>query len=196
MKKLLVLALLIFTSGYQASAKDTRCSWCNSNYVKAANCNAEFYTCSYCYRTISTKEAELLSYDNSSILGTHYKHYHNYRCPYCNSISKINMETGGTDQQDAVKFQKGCDDIRQLKRDLPGAGCFIATACYGSNSNEVFVLSYFRDKCLYKSAVGRLLIRLYYRYSPGIAKWIGANSARKCIARIIIWPFVKIISIY
>lgn len=197
MKKLLVLSLLIFASGYQSWAKDHRCGWCNSNLVDACNCNAEFYTCSYCRRTITIKEAEYITYDEVKILGVHWKHYHSYRCPYCRSISKINMETGGTDQQDAVKFEKGCEDIRQLKKDLPGAGCFIATACYGSSSaDEVILLCRFRDNILMKNTVGRIIIKYYYRFSPFMADRIAANPKTRKIVRVVLRPIVKGISIF
>lgn len=57
----------------------------------------------------------------------------------------------------------------------PGAaqsdgGCYIATAVYGSyDAPEVLVLRRFRDEYLAKSVLGRSLIRMYYRISPGLA---------------------------
>ncbi len=51
------------------------------------------------------------------------------------------------------------------------SGCYIATAVYGSYScDEVYALRRFRDEVLYKSAAGRLFIRIYYKVSPTLAK--------------------------
>lgn len=50
-------------------------------------------------------------------------------------------------------------------------GCYIATAVYGSyDAPEVMALRRFRDETLKKSVLGRLFIRVYYKFSPPIAE--------------------------
>jgi len=52
--------------------------------------------------------------------------------------------------------------------------CYIATMVYGDNdAPEVMALRQFRDNVLSRYLLGRLMIRLYYRYSPGFAVKFG-----------------------
>ncbi len=56
-------------------------------------------------------------------------------------------------------------------------GCYIATAVYGSYTcREVMLLRRYRDDCLARRAWGRLLIRVYYKISPVLAKRIAPSS--------------------
>ena len=65
-------------------------------------------------------------------------------------------------------------------------GCYIATAVYGSyDCPEVWVLRRYRDYKLSKSWLGRMFIRMYYKFSPGLArkccdkKWFNKFWKRK-----------------
>lgn len=72
-----------------------------------------------------------------------------------------------------------------------GSGCFIATAAYGSAmAEEVMTLRRFRDDYLLKSGVGREFVRLYYRYSPGVADYIRERDSLRAAARAGLWPVV------
>lgn len=61
--------------------------------------------------------------------------------------------------------------------------CFIATAATSSNEPQVRELRRFRDEFLKQSAPGRLCVRLYYRISPPIARWISRSERRKRVIR-------------
>lgn len=52
------------------------------------------------------------------------------------------------------------------------AKCFIASAVYGPRSEPVRYLRSFRDSVLLRHSPGRLLVRLYYAYSPNVAVFI------------------------
>jgi hypothetical protein len=69
--------------------------------------------------------------------------------------------------------------------------CFVATAAFGDyNHPQVRVLRAFRDLVLQRSAAGRAFIRGYYVASPPLAHFIAASSARRAIARALLWPLV------
>lgn len=69
--------------------------------------------------------------------------------------------------------------------------CFIATAAYGSPLHpHVQVLRDFRDKCLMPYKPGRILVKLYYRLSPPIAKIISKHTVFRTAVRISIYPLV------
>jgi hypothetical protein len=71
----------------------------------------------------------------------------------------------------------GVPPIRRIKHNThacknykKNAGCYIATAVYGSyHAPEVVTLRKFRDNTLANSVLGRLFIRTYYLLSPPIA---------------------------
>jgi hypothetical protein len=69
--------------------------------------------------------------------------------------------------------------------------CFIATAAYGSPLHpHVDVLRDLRDKYLIPTKLGRLLVELYYRYSPVAADFITKHKALKIVVRISLLPLV------
>jgi hypothetical protein len=68
-------------------------------------------------------------------------------------------------------------------------GCFIATAAYGSPmAPEVMVFRRFRDEVLQRSEPGRMLVDVYYRVSPPLAKYISGRPLLRSAARGILVP--------
>jgi hypothetical protein len=65
--------------------------------------------------------------------------------------------------------------------------CFVATAAFGSPDHEyVLYLRHFRDRRLMTSVTGRMFVRLYYRFSPPLARWLLHREWAKAPARVIL----------
>ncbi len=71
-----------------------------------------------------------------------------------------------------------------------GGGCFIATALYGPESREVFILRQFRDTHLLTNRAGSAFVTLYYKYSPPIARVMGRSLPLRILGKGVIGPLV------
>jgi ligand-binding sensor domain-containing protein len=70
-------------------------------------------------------------------------------------------------------------------------GCFIATAAYGSPLHPyVRIIRDFRDKYLMPSKLGRVLVNIYYKYSPFVANIIAKHKVLKIAVQINLMPLV------
>ena len=75
-------------------------------------------------------------------------------------------------------------------------GCFIATAAYGMPTSEaVRVLCRFRDEFLLTSNSGRVLVHLYYRLSPPLARFISEKNFIRAIIRAQLKPVIRLVKI-
>jgi hypothetical protein len=72
----------------------------------------------------------------------------------------------------------------------PPAHCFIATASYGTDHSSIAVLQEFRDGHLLTNSPGRVLVSLYYKNSPPIARFIEKNEWSKPLVRTALLPAV------
>lgn len=71
------------------------------------------------------------------------------------------------------------------------AGCFIATAAYGTPfAKEIEILRKFRDTKIVKTKTGRAFVRYYYRHSPVIADFIRNKPKTKAFVRGLLKPIV------
>ncbi len=120
---------------------------------------------------------------------------------------RLTVETTGDDADFAVDNNIAVSDgmLREFTEcppiDVGGVdstsegGCFVATAAHGSPLDaHVVTLRHFRDKHLLQSAVGRALVRIYYRYSPAAAAVISRNEGRRLAARGFLAPLVLAIA--
>ena len=82
-------------------------------------------------------------------------------------------------------------DIRKSPYGSPK--CFIATAAYGTPmAKDVLVLRQFRDDYLMTSLPGRVMMGVYYRLSPPIAKAIEHSPQARAIVRGLLRPVVQL----
>ncbi len=78
-------------------------------------------------------------------------------------------------------------------KEIPGEGCFIATAAFGSPmALELIVLRRFRDEFLITGVFGSAFVWTYYRLSPPIANRIRGNEHLCRFMRSLIRPVAKI----
>ena len=76
-----------------------------------------------------------------------------------------------------------------------GAGCFIATAAFGSPLEpHVLALRQFRDRYLQRTEPGRAFIRFYYRHSPPLAAAIAQHALLRFLVRMLLTPLVLAIA--
>jgi len=92
---------------------------------------------------------------------------------------------GGFSSCEEIDF--GLDDIGNFGP----AGCFIATAAYGSPlDRHLDTLRGFRDRFLVTNRPGRALVRFYYRHSPPLADFIADRDWLRTIVRGLLTPIV------
>ena len=76
-----------------------------------------------------------------------------------------------------------------------GPKCFIATVCFGPNSEEVTHLRNWRDSTLSQSRFGRSFIFWYYRNAPIIANFLENHAIMRSTTRMILRVFVEVVKI-
>jgi len=76
-----------------------------------------------------------------------------------------------------------------------GPQCFIATACFGPDSEEVVVLKTWRDQSLRQSSLGRWLVHRYYMTGPSIAKFLKQRPVIKGIVKGVLRGIVRLLKI-
>jgi hypothetical protein len=127
--------------------------------------------------------------------------------PVFNSIGKVDMSKSSRDQY--VKVCRGIGFVPTspsfsfASKPTPRtsstkqttsqkSGCYIATMVYGSyDAGEVMVLRKFRDNVLQESRIGRILIKIYCKYSPLIVKKTKHLKIMHVIFKSILNPFVN-----
>ena len=73
-------------------------------------------------------------------------------------------------------------------------GCYIATMAYGDYDHpQVLQLREFRDNVLAKSCLGRLLIKVYYHYSPKLVEKLKNKKHINTMIRKTLNQFIKLI---
>jgi len=99
--------------------------------------------------------------------------------------------TPDKDYEITANFEK----VSEEEPEEPSAGCFIATAAYGtSTAEQLDVLREFRDDVLLESTVGSQLVDLYYQVSPPIADFISENSfVRTLVRELLVDPIVWVV---
>lgn len=81
-----------------------------------------------------------------------------------------------------------------IEKDALLSPCFIATVAFGTTlSDEVSILKKWRDLKLKKSSLGRLIISIYYKTSPPIARWLETKPGMKKLVRAFLIPIISLI---
>ena len=117
----------------------------------------------------------------------------------------VEIEVQGIDQAAREKGeQAGRDLVKERGDEFPkktagggGVTCFVATACYGDlYAPEVETLRQWRDTTLASSALGRLVIHLYYTGAGQVGAWfLRIFPSLKPLVRQLLNLFIKKISV-
>lgn len=84
---------------------------------------------------------------------------------------------------EAVTSMDG-EEESAAKAPLQTRACFIATAAYGSpDAPEVEALRRFRDRRLLTNPLGAAFVRMYYRWSPPLARLIARKPTLRAAVR-------------
>jgi hypothetical protein len=98
-----------------------------------------------------------------------------------------------SDYSNVLCFGSSCVASVQGADESGGGGCFIATAAFGSKfEKQVQLLRRFRDLYLMPHSIGRVFVRVYYRYSPPIADFIAKYDSMRAVVRVSLLPVVGI----
>lgn len=99
------------------------------------------------------------------------------------------------DTDDNRTHYSGGLEITTVPLPTKKSGCYIATAVYGSyDAPQVCVLRNYRDNTLMKSMVGRLFIKMYYQFSPPIARLLINSRQTNAIVRYILDRLIRLLS--
>lgn len=74
----------------------------------------------------------------------------------------------------------------------PHPHCFIATAAYGENHQNLNILRDFRDRWLLTNSAGSNIVEYYYQVGPAIAEFIHKHDYLRPLVRGLLKPLVGI----
>ncbi|MCP4612969.1 MAG: hypothetical protein GY845_30110 [Planctomycetes bacterium] len=107
--------------------------------------------------------------------------------PIFGIVSKLDMSRSNRIKYNELRTKLGINQTSSSNN-----GCYIATMVYGSyNAPEVMVLRIFRDEVLQKLWIGKIFIKIYYRYSPLIAKKTKNMKIMHIVFKSILNPLVN-----
>jgi hypothetical protein len=91
-------------------------------------------------------------------------------------ISNINNQIYNVTASTSEKLGRSAGQLAgQVQKKAEGA-CYIATMAYGDyNHPQVLILRTFRDDFLNKYILGKLFIKIYYKFSPGMLELFGQS---------------------
>jgi hypothetical protein len=96
-----------------------------------------------------------------------------------------------SDYSNVLCFGSNCVTIVQSSGGSGGGGCFIATAAFGSKfEKQVQLLRRCRDLYLMPHTIGRVFVRVYYRYSPPMADFIASHNILRMMVRWSLSPLI------
>ena len=71
--------------------------------------------------------------------------------------------------------------------------CYVATALFGENAFETNSLREWRDDCLIKSRMGRMMVFIYYLVSPYCVRFIPVNGPVNSVLRKLVRLVVDVV---
>jgi len=120
---------------------------------------------------------------------------------YLNLKALLLMEGKGMREQAVALLEKAAElsprDINiqnNLAASKTSSACFVATAAFGSPlAQEVRALRLWRDEELKTTMPGRCFVKVYYYFSPPIARFIAGRHRLRRATRVMLTPLIRFV---
>lgn len=91
-----------------------------------------------------------------------------------------------------TRIHKEVDRVARKEHNRKSSGdgrsdyCFVATHVYGYHDPRTDELRRFRDRVMMRHPVGAFVVRMYYRWSPAVVRWMEGRSVATAASRVAI----------
>lgn len=118
---------------------------------------------------------------------------------YCEQKIVLDLKHGETVTQEQAKARvrgtrvhKEVDRVARKEHNKKSSGdgrsdyCFVATHVYGYHDPRTDELRRFRDRVMMGHPAGASLVRMYYRWSPAVVRWMEGKTVATAVSRVAI----------
>lgn len=170
--------------------------WCFLKYEVEIKLDNEVYYISF-YESQNPESKVLLSVNDSKLilLNDNNKFLKNYEL--INLAREIGYVCFKKYENPKITeyYRESLVYMKGLKLATNKEGCYIATAVYGDyDAPEVITLRKFRDQILSRNKIGKIFIKIYYKYSPKIADNMKEHSKFNSFVKLILNKFIAFLN--
>lgn len=110
---------------------------------------------------------------------------------YCLIVGNVNKAQNIIYANTKTPSNTVCTQPSEVVGMLTDKSCFISTAAFGSDmAPQVNIFREFRNRYLIPTAVGRTVVKAYYKYSPFFAQGIAHSPYLRAATRLLLYPWL------